>query len=201
VLDWRLTASLAKAQREALVAIAMGGLTLDAQQIGHALAALGMREAEGRELVDIVERSLDGLVGSGRPVGFDWLVGLLDALALHGATGFGEQLAVFRKTWLSLSGVIRDLGAGVAADVPLLSVGLRQFVAEWPARLFALPDSRAFATHVSNADLARLAASSWPTTLRYWARLARALSPSSASPPPGASSTRPRADGPAAANR
>jgi ubiquinone biosynthesis protein len=186
VLDWSLTASLAKAQREALVEIALGGLTLDARQIGRALAALGMRDADGGALAEVVERSLDGLVGSGRPVGFDWLVGLLDALALQGATGFGEQLAVFRKTWLSLSGVIRDLGAGVAADVPLLSVGLRRFVAEWPVRLFALPDSRAFATHVSNADLARLAASSWPTTLRYWARFARGLSPSPASPPPDA---------------
>ncbi len=108
---------------------------------------------------------------SGRPLGFDWLVGLLDSLALQGAGGFGGQLAVFRKSWLSLAGVLGDLGAGHDTDLPLLGLGLRRFTAEWPARLRAPADSRAFSTHISTADLLRAAADTWPAGLRYWLRL------------------------------
>ena len=118
-----------------------------------------------------VDRALDTLVQRGRPLGFDWLVGLLDALALQGASGFGAQLAVFRKSWLSLAGVLADLGAGGDTDRPLIGLGLQRFAAEWPARLLAPADSRAFSTHVSTADLMRAAADTWPAGLRYWARL------------------------------
>lgn len=170
VIDWSLTASLAKPQREALVAIALGGLTCDERQICNALAALGGQEATGAGLRDAVGRSLDRLVLSGRPIGFDWLVGMLDDVALQGRTGFGEQLTVLRKSWLSLSGVVRDLHGDVPADLPLLGTGLQQFAAELPQRLLARPDCRDFSTHVSNADLARLAASAWPTCSRYWLR-------------------------------
>ena len=137
---------------------------------GWRFEGLGMRGADDAAFAAIVERSLDALVASGRPVGFAWLVGLLDALALAGAAGFGEQLSVFRKTWLALSGVVQDLGARGPADMPLVQAGLRRFFVELPARMLARPDSRAFGTHVSNADLARLSVSGWPTSLRYWSR-------------------------------
>jgi len=171
IIDWSLTATLSKTEREALVALALGGLTLDARRIRQGLAGLGMRGTDDAAFAAVVERSLDALVASGRPVGFAWLVGLLDTLALAGASGFGEQLSVFRKTWLALSGVIQDLGTRVPADLPLVQAGLRRFLVELPARLLARPDSRAFGTHVSNADLAGLSVSGWPTTLRYWSRL------------------------------
>ena len=78
---------------------------------------------------------------------------------------------MFRKSWLSLAGVLGDLGAGHDTDLPLLDLGLRHFAAEWPARLLAPADSRAFSTHVSTADLLRAAANTWPAGLRYWLRL------------------------------
>ena len=171
VLDWSLTARLGKAEREALVAIALGAASLDASRIRAALGALGMVDADAPALAGAVERALDRLVGSGRPQGIGWQVGQLGGLALHGARGIGAQLAVFRKSWLSLAGVIRDLDAELAADLPLLGVGLQRFLAEMSARMFAAPDSRAFATHVSNADLIGLGASAWPASLRYWSRL------------------------------
>ncbi len=170
IIDWSLTAVLSKSDREALIAIAIGGLTLDTRQIKDALTGLGMRGADDPVLAGIIERALDRLVAAGRPVCFAWLVRLLDELALAGATGFGEQLSVFRKTWLALSGVIHDLGANIDADAPLIKAGLQRFLVELPARLLARPDSRAFGTHLSNADLARLSMAPWPTTLRYWSR-------------------------------
>ncbi|RTL18461.1 MAG: hypothetical protein EKK55_21000 [Rhodocyclaceae bacterium] len=171
VLDWSLVARLSKAEREALVEVALAALALDPSRITAGLAGLGLRDSRSTAIGATVERALDTLVRSGRPLGFDWLVGLLDALALQGASGFGEQLAVFRKSWLSLAGVLGDLGGGHDTDLPLLGLGLQRFTAEWPARLLAPADSRAFSTHVSTADLLRAAADAWPAGLRYWLRL------------------------------
>lgn len=171
VLDWSLTARLAKAEREAIVTIALGAMTLDQRQIIDGLARLGLRDAQCAQCVRTVSDALDALVRSGRPVGFDWLVALLDRLALQGAGGFGAQLAVLRKSWLSLAGVLRDLDADTAPDLPLFGVGLQRLVAELPARLVAPADSRAFSTHVSTVDLIALAGAAWPASLRYWSRL------------------------------
>lgn len=171
VLDWSLTARLAKAEREAIVTIALGAMTLDQRQIIDGLARLGLRDAHCAQCVRTVSDALDALVRSGRPVGFDWLVALLDRLALQGAGGFDAQLAVFRKSWLSLAGVLRDLDADTAPDLPLFGIGLQRLLAEFPARLLAPADSRAFSTHVSTVDLIALAGAAWPASLRYWSRL------------------------------
>jgi hypothetical protein len=51
-----------------------------------------------------------------------------------------------------------DLGAGDGRiDQVLLEAFLRHLAAEWPLRWLAWPHSRAFATRLSNADLAGLA--------------------------------------------
>ncbi|HRP67644.1 MAG TPA: AarF/UbiB family protein [Thauera sp.] len=171
VIDWSLTARLTKAEREALVEVALAALALDTRRAATALAGLGLQDARGTPIAATVDRALDTLVRSGRPLGFDWLVGLLDALALQGASGFGAQLAVFRKSWLALAGVLADLGAGGDTDLPLIGLGLQRFATEWPARLLTAADSRAFSTHVSTADLLRVAADAWPAGLRYWTRL------------------------------
>ena len=171
VLDWSLVARLGKAEREALVEVALAALALDAPRIAAGLAGLGLRGPHAAPIGATVDHALDSLVRSGRPLGFDWLVELLDALALQGASGFGAQLAVFRKSWLSLAGVLADLGSVGDADRPLIGLGLQRFAAEWPARVFAPAESRAFSTHVSTADLMRAAADTWPAGLRYWARL------------------------------
>jgi ubiquinone biosynthesis protein len=170
VIDWSLTARLTKVEREALVAIALAALALAARRIAAGLASLGLHDTGGASITAAVDQALDTLVHSGRPLGFDWLVGLLDALALQGASGFGEQLAVFRKSWLSLAGVLGELGAGSDTDMPLIGLGLQRFATEWPARLLAPAESRAFSTHVSTSDLMRAAADTWPASLRYWAR-------------------------------
>ena len=171
VIDWSLTARLTKAEREELVEIALAALALDGRRIAAGLAGLGLQGTGDAAIAATVDRALDSLVRTSRPLGFDWLVGLLDALALQGASGFGAQLAVFRKSWLSLAGVLADLGAVGDADRPLIGLGLQRFAAEWPARLLAPAESRAFSTHVSTADLMRAAADTWPAGLRYWARL------------------------------
>ncbi|MFZ2853869.1 MAG: AarF/UbiB family protein, partial [Rhodocyclaceae bacterium] len=170
IIDWSLAASLTKTQREALLAIAVGGLTLDAPAIRAALAGLCALRADDPALAAAVEDSLDRLVFHAHLPGFDWLMELLDDVARQTAARFAEDLLLFRKTWLALSGVLGDLVDRASPDLPLLRLGVQRFVAEWPARCLTSPDSRAFSTHLSNAELLRLCASPWPTAIRYGLR-------------------------------
>lgn len=173
IFDWSLTARIHKSQREAMVAIALGGISLDASRIHAGLRALGLRGLGTAQVERIIEAALDRAVRTPRPIGFNWLLRLLDDIALAGGSGFDDQLSVFRKSWMSLASLIADMGASANPDFTLLNTGLGQFLAEWPRRLFAAPASRDFGTHVSNADLALLAGSTWASTARYWTRLAR----------------------------
>ena len=171
VLDWSLSLRLSSADREILVSIILGGLTLDAQRIRHAVAALGSMHADDPKLQQAVERALDRLVFQERLPGFAWLLEVLDELALDTATGFRHDFVLFRKTWFSLSGVLDDLVQAYSPDIPLLELGLKRFVTELPARALAPPAATHFSTHVSNADIMRIGASAWLVPMRYWARL------------------------------
>lgn len=170
ILDWSLTASLSKTQREALVAIALGGLMLDAPTIRHAVASLGSMTHDDPILGEAVERALDRVVMDGQVPGFDWLLELLDDLAFNTVTGFWEDFVLLRKSWLSLSGVIEDLVTDLSPDKQLASLALKRLLAELPARSFAQPGSLNFATHISNLDLLQLCSSPWLVSMRYWER-------------------------------
>lgn len=170
IIDWSLTASLSKAQREALVAIALGGLMLDAAAIRHAVATLGSMTHDDPILGEAVERALNRVVMEGQVPGFDWLLELLDDLAFHTVTGFWEDFVLLRKSWLSLSGVIEDLVQDLSPDKQLASIALKRLLAEIPGRSLAQPGSLNFSTHISNLDLLQLCSSPWLVSLRYWER-------------------------------
>ena len=172
VLDWALVAPVDKAAREALVAAVVGALTLDAVQVRRALARLGAVDANDPVLAARVDRALDELVRSLRPASFDWLLRLLDQLGLEGHIAFDPALSLFRKTWLSLAGVLADLGGGVAPDGPLLQRGLRQFLREWPQRWTGSDAASAnrLGTHVSNADLGAALVAAWWSGWQFGAR-------------------------------
>lgn len=182
VLDWSLTARLSKAEREMLMAIAIGGLTLDAGRIRHAVAALGAIPADDPACREAVERALDRVAQEGCFPGFEWLLRLLDELALETATGFREDFVLFRKTWFSLSGVIEDLAGKQAPDFQLMGQGLTRFIGELPGRLFAAPHAQHFSTHVSNAEVLAACAEAWLVPWRYWARNWRQRKPAAGAP-------------------
>jgi hypothetical protein len=75
---------------------------------------------------------------------------------------------MFRRVLLMLEGVLADVegGGGPDLDAILIASFVRQLVGEWPGRAFALPRSRAFGTHLSNADLMQLALTLPWTTAR-----------------------------------
>jgi ubiquinone biosynthesis protein len=156
---------LSDAQLAAVVQALLAAAVLEEAGVLRALAVLGdvKREADLRAFVGAAL----GNVRRGAFPGFGWFTPLLDQLGRSGALTFPEETALFRKSLLTLTGVVRDVWPNASIDEVLLASGGRQFFAESWARPLAPWDSRAFGTHVSNRDLLSLLNSLNWTPARY----------------------------------
>lgn len=166
ILDWGLITTLGKAQREAIVRLVLAGATQDEAGVCTALAGLGhgahvtaLREAVAAALRELRQGSLPG---------FAWTQRLLDRLAGSGTLRFGHGLLLFRKAVLTLTAVAHDVAPDCSPDAVLLGTAFARFVGEAPARAGAAFDSRAFGSHVSNADLLALWLDAPVAAARYW---------------------------------
>lgn len=166
ILDWALVTPLSKAQRVAVVQAVTSALTLDDAGAARAIASLGCPSDE-TALRAAVAAGLRQ-VRQGTFPGLDWLMALLDRLGTTGAMQFPEELTLFRKALLTLSGVISDVSGQPSIDEVLIMTGLTQYGREWHARGFVPFDSRAFGSHFSNADGFGLWAGLPMTVIRYW---------------------------------
>ena len=167
IFDWTLVGRLDKEQRIALVQIVLGGITLNEARICRAVSRLGRTRPDESRLQDRVRAALRE-VRQGCLPGFDWSQRLLDGVAATTGMSFPEDLMLFRKSLLTLSGVVADITTDSSLDRVMLNNGLRQFSSEWSSRMLADPTSRSFGTHVSNLELMELMGS-WPATVNaYW---------------------------------
>jgi ubiquinone biosynthesis protein len=98
--------------------------------------------------------------------GVGWLMRLLDGAA-HAGVRFRLDLPLFRKSYFTLEGVVSDLCGRCAIEGILIRAILEQLIGEWPTRWLAPESSREFPTHLSNIDLAQMAAS-LPMMLSNW---------------------------------
>lgn len=165
IFDWALTTQLTSAELAAVVQALLCAAALDEPGVIGALVKLGalkrepdLRTAVGRALADVRHGSFPG---------FAWLTPLLDDLGRSGALAFPEETALFRKSLLTLTGVIRDVWPHASIDEVLLASGGRQFVAESWLRPLAPLESRIFGTHLSSEDLLRLLSTFAWTPARY----------------------------------
>jgi ubiquinone biosynthesis protein len=171
ILDWALVIALGKTQCVAVVQAVANALAQDEAGVCRALASLGQPLDETALRVAVAA----GLrqVRQGTFPGMKWLMGLLDQLGLAGAMRFPEELTLFRKSLLTLTGVIGDIADESPMDAVLILTGLRQCVRELAFRGMAPFDSRAFGSHLSTADGFRLWAGLPVTVLRYWTEIWR----------------------------
>jgi ubiquinone biosynthesis protein len=165
VFDWALTTQLSNAHLAAVVQTLLCAAALDEPGVCGALGALGTvkRDADLRAAVAgaLVE------VRRGHFPGFAWLTPLLDGLGRTGTIAFPEETALFRKSLLTLTGVIRDVWPTASIDEVLVAGGGRQFISESWLRPLAPLESRVFGTHLSSEDLLRyLSTFAW-TPARY----------------------------------
>ncbi len=169
VLDWSLAGSLSDRDRSGIVQIALGAVAHRADRIVTALTGLSERRRVDRPALESVVHAWLRRVRWGRLPGFTWLMGLLDDATQTARLRGGADLLLFRKALHTLTGVVADLGAGDRrVDDVLLGEFLRHLVAECPRRWLAPPHCRAFATRLSNADLARFTLGLPWTVAQVW---------------------------------
>ncbi|HWH70975.1 MAG TPA: hypothetical protein VNT26_16420, partial [Candidatus Sulfotelmatobacter sp.] len=102
-----------------------------------------------------------------------------DNLALRAGVKFDGQLLLFRKTLLTLEGVLADLLQTdvvrwqALLDEVLVANFLQHWTAEWPERFYAPLGARSFATHISTADVASVLWTSPLTVARWWSETSR----------------------------
>ena len=154
VIDWALVTELSEAQLSGVVRALLAALTFDEAVLIPAIGELGRVDDEAllRQEVAFGLRR----VRRGAAPGFMWLTDLLDRVGRAGAMHFPEEITLFRKSMLTLSGVLADVSEHVRADQLLIRTGVGQFLKELRIRLDAPLGSRALGTHLSTSDLIRV---------------------------------------------
>jgi ubiquinone biosynthesis protein len=154
VLDWSLAGRLTAGDRVQVMQILLGGLARDARRITDAVATLARGSNE-----DVVGPRVEAALAElpwYTPPGPAWVMTLLDSLA-HAGVRFPPHLLLFRKAYLTLQGVLADVFSLIPLETVLMAEGLTRFAWEWPLRWWKPLTDHDYATHVSTADLVRLA--------------------------------------------
>jgi ubiquinone biosynthesis protein len=155
LLDWSLVGWLGEPERVAVVQALLAAATLQPGRVVALLSTLADRGRIDRPALESVVHRWVAQVRCGRFPGFTWLVGLLDEAVQTAGVRLGADLMLFRKALHTLAGVAADVGAGGDyLDGVLIGEFLCHLALEWPLRWLAPLGSRAFATRLSNADLA-----------------------------------------------
>nr|VFK54294.1 MAG: ubiquinone biosynthesis protein [Candidatus Kentron sp. TC] len=152
VLDWSLVGYLGKRERELLAQLLLGAITFDIFRVVRAIEGLASSRPDHALVWKIAERALRGLHPYKFP-GFDWLVKLLDDAKLLAEVRFLTDLLLFRKSILTLEGVVADICANCRIGKVLPVSAIHEFLHELLDRSTCSPLSRSFGTHVSNLDL------------------------------------------------
>jgi len=169
ILDWSLVGRLGVRERVAIVQIILGAMTLDSSRIVAVLSQLAERQiVDQAALTKVVEARIKR-VRRGHFPGLNWLVGLLDEAVQDARLRVSADLMLFRKSLHTLEGVVAEVGESTGQIDKTLSIEfLRHFAAEWPRRWVRLPNSRNFATRLSNLDLTHTLLSYPAAVARFW---------------------------------
>lgn len=169
ILDWSLTGLLTEQERIAIVQIMLGAVSFRTESIVAVLSGLSERHSVDLTVLRSIVYKWTRRIREGLLPGLTWLTGLLDEAVQNGGLRFGANLMLFRKALLMVEGVVTDIGGGsTLIDQVLLSEFAIHFSAEWPWRFLTLPDSHAFATRISNIDLAELMLSFPWMSVEFW---------------------------------
>lgn len=167
ILDWSLVVRLGKAERARIVQIFLAALTLDEAGLCRAVAGLTKERADDVVLRAVVGEALRK-VRTGTFPGFDWMLGLLEQFSTSRRVVFSEELTLFRKALLAITGTLMDVSEEKVVDTVLVRTGVARLAREFFSRGLLPFDSRALGTHLSNEDLLGLWIN-WPVTaIRFW---------------------------------
>jgi ubiquinone biosynthesis protein len=176
ILDWSLAGRLGEQERIALAQVVLGAMMFDEERIISALRVLAGQRGVDRPALEAVVRAWLLRVRRSQFPGFTWLLGLLDEAVQTARLRVEADVLLFRKSLHALEGVVADIGESSSrTDAVLLGKFLNHLAVEWPRRWLAVPNCRAFATRLSNADLLQLLLG-LPGTVAYcWLEQSRDL--------------------------
>ncbi len=177
ILDWSLTGHLSRESRAHLVKMILGAVNRDREQMRTAIdgIAQGSTAPLGEAVNETVDSSLRDLDRVLLP-GACWLTLLLDNLVLRAKVRLEGNLLLFRKTMVTLEGVLSDLLGSEPAmrrvlDEAILESFAAQWLGEWPERLQSSIFSKGSGTQVSPADLLHVLASMPLVWTKWWTRI------------------------------
>ncbi len=169
ILDWSLVGRLGEPERVAVVQMMLGAATLDVGRIVGVLQQMAEGQSLDSEALTAVVGKWVRRIRDGQLPGMTWLVGLLDEATQKARLRVVPDLMLFRKSLLTLDGVVAEIGESHGQIDNVLCIEfLRHFAREWPQRWFQLPNSRDFATRLSNLDLTGTLLSCPLTAARFW---------------------------------
>jgi ubiquinone biosynthesis protein len=169
ILDWSLVGFLGEQERSAMIQIMLAAVTLNKGRIVTELESLAEQSCVDRIALSNVVDNWLRRIRRGHFPGLCWLVGMLDEATQTAGLRVVADLMLFRKSLLTLEGVIGELGAD---DFPIDQVVFEEFARhfgqEWPERWISFPDSREYATRLSNTDLAETLLGAPLAVARFW---------------------------------
>lgn len=169
VLDWSLVGWLDEQSRASIVQIMLGAVAHDEHRMVSELNHLADKgSVDQTKMRSIVQGGLRK-IRQGQFPGLTWLVGMLDEVVHEASLRLKVDLMLFRKSLYTLEGVVSEVGASSEAFDRVLSVRfIQHLVMEWPSRWFTMPNSRNYATHLSNFDLTKAILSCPSSITRFW---------------------------------
>jgi ubiquinone biosynthesis protein len=175
ILDWSLTGRLPRDQRFLLVQLILAAWVLDIWRMEWAVRRLAQKIPHQACLSKVLRSGLRELRWGTFP-GLTWLTRLLDELTLRVGLRFSPDLLLFRKSLLTLEGLLADLlgedsgSPQTFLDIVVTGTFLNHWLKEWPARFLMPMNATSATTHISTADLLALAWSSAGTFARWWSQ-------------------------------
>ena len=164
-IDWSLVGYLSQPVRTQLADIFLGGLMLDRKRITRAVNRLSSAGEEATPIDQEIRAAL-AKVKNGQLPGPTWIAELFDGL-LDTGVRFSAELLLFRKSLFTIIGVISEIAPPFSVDKSFFVSFFKYFSLDSPKRLYALPFSHNYRTHLSNYDLLLLYVQSPLVVARY----------------------------------
>ncbi len=169
ILDWSLVGWLDEPERVAISQISLAAMMLDGARIVRILSQLAERRSVDTEALRLVVNDWLRRCRWGQLPGLAWFVGMVDDAVQRGGLRVAADLMLFRKSLLTLTGLVAELGLDDSEiDRVLLIDFIRHFVIDSLNRWSIPPFSRECATRISNWDLAELMLNVPNTIARFW---------------------------------
>jgi ubiquinone biosynthesis protein len=178
ILDWSLTGRLNKGDRIALVQILLAALALNVERMDAAVERLTCNQFDRPVARRILQARLNEL-RRGALLGINWLTAILDQLVLEAGLRLQPNLLLFRKSLLTLEGVVADVirmkkeAANALLEEVVLGGFMQRWLLEWPRRFYVPFDDRSFSTHISVSDLVGQMLCAPATFARWWSHTQR----------------------------